>query len=321
MYDLVSIGDIKLDVFISLDACSDKCDLEKGEIQFDFGEKITVKLLDQQVAGSAPNVATALARMKKKTAVISHMGADLTHTLALEFLHKEQVATRYINAHKGMSSAYSTVLSLQGEKTILVSYIDRLYHLPKGLKTKWLYISEMGNDYERLYDEVVTHIRKERTLLGFNPGNQQIMERKPALFRLIKEASVLFVNVQEGQRIVGSSRVGIKTLAQRLFKLGPKEVVITDGRKGSYGYDGTNLYFCPIFPGERIEATGAGDSFAAGYLGARMYGLALQEGLRWGSVNAAEVVQHVGPTPGLLRHTQIKARLRKHPKFCPECLD
>ena len=320
MYDLVSIGDIKLDVFISLDDCIEKCNLKKEQILFKLGEKISVNVQDQQIAGSAPNVATALARMGKRTAVVSNMGDDITHKMALEFLRKEGIATTYVKSHKGVRSAYSAVRNIQGEKTILVSYIKKKNILPKGLKTKWLYISEMGDEYESLYKQLLTHIKVEHTLLGFNPGNQQIMEGKPILYKLIKKSSVLFVNVEEGQRLVGSSKIKIKTLADRLFKLGPKEVVVTDGRKGAYGYDGTNLYFCPIYPGPRNEATGAGDSFAAAYLGARMHGFSMREGLMWGSVNAASVVNVIGPTPGLLRETQIKARLRKLPNYGPEII-
>lgn len=317
MYDLVSIGDIKLDVFISLDQCKEMCSLTKKNVCFNFGEKISIDIQDQQTAGSAPNVATALARMGKKTAVISHMGMDPTYARALVDLKREKISTEFIVPHKGMKSAFSAVLNLQGEKTILVSYIQRPYHLPKNLYTKWLYMSEMGNGYETIYREVLKRIKKEKTLLGFNPGNEQIDELKPELYDLIRETKTLFVNVEEGQRIVKNKRLKIGALAQALFKLGPTEVVITDGRNGSYGFDGTNLFFCPIFPGPRIESTGAGDSFASGFIGARMHGHAMYDGLRWGSVNAASVVQVVGPVPGLLTHRQILTRLRENKSFVP----
>jgi ribokinase len=311
MYDLVSIGDIKLDVFISLENCKHKCDLIKKNVCFVFGEKISVDVQDQQIAGSAPNVATALSRMNKKTAVISNMGADQTYDRAVESLRKERVATSFIKKHRGFKSAYSAVLNLQGEKTILVSYIHRQYHLPKNLNTHWLYLSEMGNDYEKLYNEIISKVRRDKTLLGFNPGNGQLRDLKPVLYKMIRETKTLFVNVEEARRIVKNSRLGAKSLCQRLFKLGPTEVIVTDGRNGSYGFDGTNFLYCPIFPAERVEATGAGDAFASGYIGARMHGHGMATGLMWGSVNAAEVVQHIGPVTGLLSHRLIVKRLKE----------
>ncbi len=311
MHDLVSIGDIKLDVFLALDRCKEKCDFSSKWLSFQFGEKISVDIQDQQIAGSAPNVAVALSRMGKKTAVISNMGDDLPYELALKFLKKEKVASVFVKSHRNTKSAYSAVLTLKGEKTILVSYIQKKYHLPKNLKTHWLYMSEMGNGYETIYKEVLAYVKKEKALLGFNPGNEQIKERKPVLYKLIKEAKTLFVNVEEGQRIVKTKGVKIQTLADRLFKLGPTEVVITNGKKGAYGYDGTNLYFCSIYPGRRLEATGAGDAFASGFIGARMHGHSIKRGLEWGSINAASCVSRIGPTLGLLSHTQIQNRLKK----------
>ncbi len=320
MYDLVSIGDVKLDVFLGLDLCKEKCSLKKNNVCFNFGEKISVELLDQQIAGSAPNVATALSRIGKKTAVISHMGNDEIYERALRDLKKENVNTQHILAHKGLKSAYACVLGLQSERTILVSYNDRTYHLPKDLQTTWIFLSEMGKGYETIYRELIKHIKKEKTLLALNPGNKQIEEGKRELSELIKETTILFVNVEEGQRLIKNRRVNIKTLAQKLFNLGPKEVIITDGKNGSYGYDGTNLFSCPIFPGEAVEATGAGDAFASGYLGARMHGHAMKDGLKWGAINAASVIQQVGPVSGLLTHQQILTRLQKNKSFTPVIL-
>lgn len=315
MYDMITIGDIKLDAFLSLDDAKKHIRLKGSKLEIDNGEKISVRLDDQQTAGSAPNVATALARMEFNTAVLAEMGQDQTYLMAQRDLTNEGVDTRYITPHKNTQSAYSAVLNIEGEKTILASYTSLSYKLPKKLSTKWLFMSEMGTGYEKLYKQIIKHLKKSKTKLGFNPGNQQIAEKKQVLYDLIANTTVLFVNVEEGQRIVGSKRIGIKGLAKKLFALGPSEVIITDGRRGSYGFDGKTLYQCPMFPGPRVEATGAGDSFAAAYLGARMHGEEMREGLKWGAVNSAEVVLHVGPTPGLLKHTQIQSRLRKNKDF------
>jgi sugar/nucleoside kinase (ribokinase family) len=320
MYDLVSIGDVKLDVFISLDQCLHKCNLKEKKVSFDFSEKISVQVLDQQTAGSAPNVATALSRMNFKTAVISNMGQDQTYLQAQRDLSSEGVDIRFITPHKGINSAYSAVLTLQGEKTILASYILKQYKLPKRLATKWMFVSEMGNGYDKLFRQVIKFMKKGNTKLALNPGNQQIADLKPELYDLIAVTDMLFVNVGEGREILKSKKIGVPQMAKRLFKMGPDEVIITDGRDGAYGYDGKTLWKLPIFPAKRVEATGAGDSFAAAYIGARLNGKGMEEGLMWGAVNSAEVVQHVGPVPGLLKHTQILSRLKKNKSFRPTAL-
>ena len=314
MFDLVSIGDIKLDVFISLDKCKEKCSLKKKNVCFNFGEKISIDVQDDQIAGSAPNVAVSLSRLGKKTAVIANMGKDETYIKALRFLKKQKVSTKFVKAAPGKKSAYSAVLNLQGEKTILASYIESEYHLPK-IKTKWLYLSEMGSNNNKLYKEITSKINKEKTLLGFNPGNKQVMEAKPNLFQLIKKTEVLFLNVEETKRLLKSKSDKIEVLLTGLKKLGTKNVVITDGRKGSYGFDGKTMYKCPMCKGPRIEATGAGDAFASGYIGAIMEGSDMPTALKWGSINAAESVLHIGPTKGLLTKNQITTRLKQNPRY------
>jgi sugar/nucleoside kinase (ribokinase family) len=70
-----------------------------------------------------------------------------------------------------------------------------------------------------------------------------------------------------------------------------------------------------MFPGKRLEATGAGDAFATGFLGALLKGKNHAEALRWASVDAASVVMSVGPTAGLLTQTEIQTRLKARKSF------
>ena len=314
MLDMITVGDIKLDTFAILNDASVQCQLKMPGCQLcvEYGGKITMDVIESQMAGSAPNVAVALARMKKKTAVISNMGNDLTYDLALKRLKEEGVNASMIKSIKGAKSAYSIVLNFKGDRTIFTSHNHNKMHLPKSLpKTKWLYVSEMGNGYESFYREVAQYSRKNKVLLGLNPGSTQIKEKKPALFNLMKVTEVLFVNLKEAHQLLDKPGAKIRNIAAGLMHHGPKQVVITDGIKGSYGFNGTDLYFCPIFPGEKIEATGAGDAFAAAYIGAIMDNKDMPEGLRWGSVNAASAVHHIGPQKGLLTQNQIISRLRK----------
>lgn len=318
MYDMITIGDTKLDTFVVLDDANLQCQLKMPDclLCLRYGEKIVVDVVASQIAGTAPNVATGLSRMGKKTALISNMGLDGTYELALKTLKEEGIATRYLHRVPGEMSSYSVVLNYKGEKTLLTSHIRHAYRLPRPLpKTKWIYVSEMGPGYENLYRQVVARAKANNVHVALNPGTIQIAERKTFLFDLIARSYVLFVNLEEAQRITGEKTLEIHRLATALYRMGPKQVVITDGKNGAYAFAGNDLSFCPIFPGRLVEATGAGDAFSTGYIGALMNGQLYDEALRWGAVNSASVVGHVGPTKGLLSTAQIRSRLKKHPSF------
>jgi sugar/nucleoside kinase (ribokinase family) len=318
MLDLLTIGDIKLDTFVVLDEDNEQCCLRMPDAKLclDYGAKINVKIVDSQIAGSAPNVAIGLSRMGKKTAVISSMGEDTTRPLALEVLKREGVGTSFVETVKGEKSTYSVVLNFRGEKTILTGHIKHEYHLPTSFpKPKWMYVGEMGIGYEKLYRQVRDYAKKDGVRIAMNPGSVQIEELKRALFDLFPHLEVLFVNREEAQALCKSTAAEIHKLAGALFEYGPKHVIITDGVRGSYEYGGHELRYCPIFPSKLVEATGAGDAFASGYLSAVMSGESCAEGLRWGAVNAASVVGFVGPQHGLLSKNEIKQRLETRPKF------
>lgn len=317
MLNCVTIGDIKLDTFVVVPEESNFCKLQMPEylLCFNYGEKIPVGAVESQIAGSAPNVAVGLARLGFKTAVFSFMGEDGTYKLALDVLKKEKVDTALIKNLKGAKSSFSAVLNYKGEKTILASHISYPYALPKRLpKTDWIYICEMGHDYKRLYRDVARCAKRKKIKVGFNPGAIQIMERDKTLYELISVTEVLFINVGEAHAILKKEEqpLPIERVAAEIYKMCPKIVVITDGRKGAYAFDGKQLDFCPTFPSKRVEATGAGDAFATGYIGAIMSGIHPREALRWGAANGASVVGFVGPQPGLLTLKQMRVVLRKH---------
>lgn len=319
MLDVLTIGDIKLDTFIMIPDASIMCGLRERECKLclDYGAKIPVEHSASQVAGSAPNVAIGVARMGLHTAVISLMGNDITHTLALQFLKNNKVETRYIVAEDGRNSSFAAVLSFKGESTQLAVHGRADYRLPSPPpKARWIHISELGHGYERIYREVSNYVRKGGVRLSFNPGRVQIKERKKELFTLIAASEVLFLNREEAADLLDvAATTSIPTLLTKLYALGADDIVVTDGKNGAYAYDGKSMHFVPIFPGKRVEATGAGDAFVAGYLGALLHKKSTQEALTWASVNATSVVGMVGPTDGLLSHTAIHGRLAKHSSY------
>ncbi|MEI6510971.1 MAG: carbohydrate kinase family protein [Candidatus Uhrbacteria bacterium] len=321
MLDIITIGDTKLDTFVLLNSASVQCSLKMPEclLCMDYGAKIAVEVVHSQIAGTAPNVATGLARMGRKTSVLTNMGKDATLAQAIETFKIEGVSSKLIHTVPKEASAYSVVLNYHGDRTLLTSHINRAYHFPKPMpKTKWMYVSEMGHGYETLYRSVTAYAKAGHAKIVLNPGSIQISEKKKPLFDLIKYTDILFANLEEAQSIAGDATTEVHKLAVDLWKLGAKHVVITDGKNGAYNFDGAQMSHMPVFPAHVVETTGAGDAFSTGYLGAIMGGESFDAALRWGSANSASVVQHVGPTKGLLTIAQIRSHLKKHPGVKPE---
>jgi len=318
MYDLTSIGDIKLDVFIDLGKDAEvMCDINKKDcvMQIKYGEKIPVDSAVAMMAGSAPNVAIGVRRMGGSTTVVSVLGNDNTAILALEVLKSEGISTDYISISKGTKSSFAAVLNFKGESTILAVHEPHAYTLPENIKTDWTFISELGPKYKELFEDLAL-IAKGGAKVGINPGAIQLEELDDTLFDLIRSCSLLIVNLDEARMLCKCPTSDPKILARTLQELGPKTVIITDGKNGSYGTDDGRVFHAPAFPdGERVEATGAGDAFSTGVLSALIANEDLATAMMWGSVNASSVIKYVGPQEGLLTQQQINNLLKARPEY------
>lgn len=317
MFDIITIGDIKLDTFITIPDNSANCKFKKRDCQLcmNHGAKIPVTDFESQIAGSAPNVAVGLSRMGFNTAIYSVMGEDETTDMAFKKLGQEGVDTRYIETVHDKPSSFSAVLNYKGERTILASHQPHQYHLPRIQPTKWIYVGELGDRYEMMYRKLIPYIKKHKTKLAFNPGAIQLEENKKILYDLIKVTGILFVNKEEAEMLVSNhdkNKKKLTHLIHKLWKMGPEVVCITDGKEGSYAFDGTDIFHCPIYPAKRVELTGAGDAFSTAFLGAIMKDKQIPLALCWGNTNSASVIAKVGPQKGLLSHGQIQSRLRKY---------
>lgn len=316
MFDLTTIGDIKLDVFIDLgDDAKVMCstDKEACEMRIKYGQKIPVDSAITMMAGSAPNVAIGARRLGLSADIISVVGNDTTATLAIDTLKKEGIATEHVHISQDTASSFSAILNFEGESTVLAVHHPHTYVLPGELKTKWAFVSELGSNYQDLFKQLIASSQEHSVKLGINPGAIQLEERDPVLFELIKACELLIVNKEEAKDLLHVEVNEIEALLRGLQELGPRVIVITDGRNGAYATEDGTIYHAPMFSGERVEATGAGDAFSTGVLAALIAEQNLSTALTWGSVNSANVVQHVGPQAGLQTRAQIDAQLSQHP--------
>lgn len=320
MFDLISIGDATQDTFIEIDEATLQCSLQEKDCQlcFNYADKIPIKTLVQKVAGNAANVAVGASRLGMKTALYSIVGEDSIGKDIFAAMRREGVSKKYIKKEKNGKSNYSVVLNFKGERTILVYHYPRKYHLPELDKNaKWIYLTSLSKDSKNVGLDVVSFVQKHKIKLAFNPGTHQMRFGLPYLKKIFSITNILFLNKEEAQRILVSKEFDIQKLSSQFFQFGISMVVITDGKNGSYAFDGKNMCHLDIFPARVVDRTGAGDSFAIGFTVARFYNKDISESLAWGTLNSAGVVAKIGPQDGLLTLNEMEKCLKKkESKIC-----
>ena len=322
MYDIISIGDTTVDVFLILDDASVQCDLDKVNCRLcvNYADKIPVKSMAKvNAVGNAANNAVASARLGFKTALVSLVGNDDSGHAIYKILQKEKVNTRFVATDHEHGTNYSTVLDYKGERTILVFHEQRKYHWRVIPKSRWLYFTSHGQGHEVMFPGLLNHVKKTKAKLVFNPGTYQLKFGIEKLKPILEATQVLCLNKEEGMMLSGEMH-DVKDLLKALHAFGPPTVVVTDGQAGAYAYNGAQTFFCPIFPVPIVERTGCGDAFASGFVGALAAGKGILEAMRWGSLNAAGVIQYIGAQKGLQTRRQIEHQLRHHPDYQPRVL-
>ncbi len=315
-FDLIAIGDPTIDTFLMVDDIEVKKINGQLKALINWGDKLPVQHFYKTVAGNAANNAVGSSRLGLKTAFYTVLAHDAGGREIIHKMQKEKVATDYIVIDDKHPTNASTVLSHKGQRTIFVYHEHRKYVLPKFAPAEFVYLTSLGVGFEKIYKDLAKYLDKTGAKLIFNPGTFQL--RKGPKFNkiMLERTHVLSINKEEAQSWVGDSE-DFELLCKKLAKLGPKVVVLTDGRKGAYSYSSEGFYFIPEFPGPLLEATGAGDGFTTAYTAALHYKMSNKEALQWGPVNAASVVSAIGPQEGLLTKTQLLKNLSKQKSYKP----
>ncbi len=319
MFDLISIGDVTEDVFVRVDEAASvhKTADHKYHLDFKFGTKLAIERVDKLIGGNAGNLAIGASRLGLRSALYAEVGKDDQGRKLRHALKENNVATTYFYLKKGQKTNYSVVLYYHAERTILVHHEPRKYQFPSLAKARYVYLTSMGQGSEKIFSPLLHYLEKTNAELGFNPGTHQINLGIQKLTPFLKKTTVLFVNTEEAQELLHSQKRDFPFLLESLYRCGPKTVVITDGPDGSYAYAGKDHWYCPIYDVPVIERTGCGDAYSTGFLSALLYKHDIQEAMRWGTLNAASVLQKIGPQEGLMYLLIMRKILKAHPKFFP----
>lgn len=328
-YDVVTIGDAFEDIFIEakgLDVRRDSDYLSGKGVCFELGEKIPLKDVEYEIGGSACNVAVGLSRLKLNTSIVTVVGNDGPADNIFKRLAREQVDQGNIKQISSIRSNFSVVFRIGEARTIFVYHSLEDYsaiRLKKTLQSKWYFLAPIGEGTENLENDLISKISEDHSMLAWNPGTKQIKSGTSKWRHILKCTSVLFLNKEESIRFLNYPvQPRDEEVMKKLHVLGPKLVVSTNGKEGAKVYDGKHFYKIEAFQNiKKVDATGAGDSFATGFVASLIHSEWKPDGenneeiipqaMKWAVLNSSSVIGFVGGQPGLLRKTEMEEEAGK----------
>jgi len=124
----------------------------------------------------------------------------------------------------------------------------------------------LGNLHPAVQMAVINQIPNRPKLVVLDTMNFWMDNTMDELMQVIAKIDVITINDEEARQLSGE--YSLVKAAQKIHKMGPKYVVIKKGEHGALLFNNGDVFFAPALPLEEVfDPTGAGDTFAGGFIG------------------------------------------------------
>ena len=239
-----------------------------GTVAFDaietpFGK--TEKIL----GGAATYIGLSASQFGVSSSIVSVVGGDFPKEY-LKMLNERDIDTSGVEIVENgktffWSGKYHNDLNTRDTlKTDLNVLADFNPIVPKAyLEAEFLML---GNLHPSVQISVIEQITKKPKLIVLDTMNFWMDNTWEELIKVIGMIDVITINDEEARQLSGE--YSLVKAAQKIHEMGPEYVVIKKGEHGALLFNDDNVFFAPALPLEEVfDPTGAGDTFAGGFVG------------------------------------------------------
>ena len=288
-------------------------DLETGDLIWqDLKERVGVKYVP---GGSAANTITCTSIFGMPSSYIGKIGRDELGELFKSSMEQFGVKTNMLYGSKGSGRCMTFITGANAERTF-ATYLGAALELrAEDLRQEFF----EGYDYfhiegylvqdQDLISTAVQMAKRAGCKVSIDMASYNVVESNAAFLHNLVDRYIDIVFANE-------------TEAKAFTKLQPREAldklagtceiaVVKVGKAGSMVKSGDEYHFIEPWPAATIDATGAGDTYAAGFLYAHSLGMPLRVCGEIGSIIAAKVVEVVGTKIDVPRWKSAKQEIRE----------
>lgn len=274
----------------------------------------------QMLGGSAAHFSMA-ARLFTRVNLVAIIGDDFPPQ-HIDFLRRKGIILDSLTKGNGKTFQWegeyrgdlNTALTLDTRLGVLSEFNPIISQ--KQSRIKNIFLANVDPDVQR-------HLLKQMqspALVGLDSMNYWINHKRNALLRLLKKVNIYVANEQEARSLSGEAN--LLKAAKYLKNCGPRMVLIKKGEHGVLFVSDKFIFTIPAYPVERvIDPTGAGDTFAGGFMGylaktGRINEYRLKRAILYGTIAASFNVEGFGlDRTGSLKMKDIENRIDKFRKY------
>jgi sugar/nucleoside kinase (ribokinase family) len=239
-----------------------------GTVAFDAIETPFGKT-DKIVGGAASYIALAASYFHRDIQLVSVVGDDFPQDF-LNTLKGQGVALDGLQIKKGeksffWSGKYHNDLNSRDTLDTQLNVLETFDPIvPESSKSPDFLM--LGNLVPAVQQKVIKQLTKRPKLIVLDTMNFWMDIAMDELLKTIAMIDVLTINDSEARQLSGE--YSLVKAAQKILKMGPKVLVIKKGEHGALLFNNEEVFFAPALPLEEVyDPTGAGDSFAGGFIG------------------------------------------------------
>ena len=301
MYDLISIGNISLDLFFQGESLT----FEKGRFQLAVGGKYFVNTLHQSVGGGGANVAIGAAKNGLRCAVLGKVGQKNFKSMIQEELKERNVSTELLQLEDDYLNLSAILLSSSGERSI-IHYSPRHEHilrtkndLEQIVKAKIIYLGNLPDVPLSEREQLLNFVKNNKITTVVNLGVTDCRRPKHQLANFLAKIDILIVNGHEFADLVKAPYKDIHFQENVVRWYAPglrgKLVIVTEGKRGSYGYFYDQIHHQSAFEAAKvIDTTGAGDAYTAGFISEYFKTSNIKKSMEAGAKYASRILGKIG---------------------------
>ncbi len=259
--------------------------------------------------GSAANVAVWSARAGCATSFVGKIGRDRMGQLAHENLEAEGVEAHLVETDAHLTGSVAVFVDHTGERSMVSGHGADFYLLPSELplevlpRARHLHLTAWSffTDPPRTAARRAARIAQEAgATLSFDPGSFQMIDEMGVDAFLAATTDlgidIFLPNKEEGAILTGCKEP--TDIARELTAIYPGALVILKlDADGALVWLDDAAHHIPPATNNLVDATGAGDSFAGGFLAHYLNGASAVEAANFATAVSAWVIEHPGARP------------------------
>ncbi|MGV3603862.1 MAG: PfkB family carbohydrate kinase [Dyadobacter fermentans] len=242
--------------------------LTVGSVAFDALETPFGKT-DKIIGGAATYITLAASYFTKQNNLVAVVGGDFPQDM-IDLLEEHGVDTKGLEIvqdgktffwsgkyHEDMNTRDTLITELN-----VMEHFDPI--IPDSYQgTEYLML---GNTVPATQKLVIERLAKRPKLIMLDTMNLWMNIALDDLKSVLKQVDLLTINDEEARLLSGE--YSLRKAAKKIMAMGPKTLIIKKGEHGALLFQDDRIFFAPALPLEEVfDPTGAGDSFAGGFIG------------------------------------------------------